>query len=199
MIQQVREVPSSPFPIVLLHGYGSDEADLLGVGLELTHHHTIVTYRAPQELEQGYAWFGIEWTPTGIIADQDEAVVAREQVIKRLETFGTPVLLGGFSQGAILSLGIGWKRPDLVRGLVLMSGRPLPKFFEEPAASGFSELPIFISHGVSDPVIPIDQGRALHAQVKSSGNEPLYREYPMAHTISWPTIRDATDWLGTVS
>ncbi len=93
------------------------------------------------------------------------------------------IVLGGFSQGAVMSyaLGLGAGRPR-TRALLALSGFiPTVDGWEADLASPFP--PIAIAHGTYDPVIPVEFGRAARATLEGAGAEVLYLESPIEHSI----------------
>ncbi|MFZ4506679.1 MAG: alpha/beta hydrolase [Fimbriimonas sp.] len=194
-----REKPESPFPIFLLHGLGSNEGDLFYLGKELSDVHSLTSLRAPFTFPPGYAWFHIDWTPIGIEMDAVEAATSKDLIIARLERAKTPVVLAGFSQGAMMALWVAWTRPDLVRGVLLMSGRLLPVLEREAPNPDFLKVPIFVSHGLLDEVIPRADARKMIARLKEVGAEPTVVEFAMGHTVNEEAILAAREWLATLS
>ena len=104
-------------------------------------------------------------------------------------------MIGGFSQGAVMSyaLGLGTDRPrpagvlalsgfiPTVEGFALDLERPLP--------------PIAIGHGTLDPVIGVEWGRQAKEQLESAGADVLYREYPLPHTIDPRFLGELQQWV----
>jgi phospholipase/carboxylesterase len=104
-------------------------------------------------------------------------------------------VLGGFSQGAVMSyaLGLGRDRPrpaaivalsgfvPTVDGFELDLNRPLP--------------PVAIGHGTLDPVIEVEWGRRARAMVESAGGEVLYRESPLPHAVDPVFLAQVAPWL----
>jgi phospholipase/carboxylesterase len=104
-------------------------------------------------------------------------------------------VIGGFSQGAVMSyaLGIGADRPrpagvlalsgfiPTVEGFTLDLERPLP--------------PIAIGHGTYDPVIGVEWGRLAKEQLEAAGADVLYREYPLPHTIDPRFLGELRPWV----
>src|SRR6516225_7411273 len=100
--------------LLLLHGIGSNEQDLYGLAPFLDQRFLIISVRAPNTLGPGsYEWFEADFT-------LQEPVTAYDADPKQ-------VYLMGFSQGAIMSASVALTRPELVAGVVLMSGRILPE------------------------------------------------------------------------
>jgi phospholipase/carboxylesterase len=92
-------------------------------------------------------------------------------------------VLGGFSQGAVMSyaLGLGSGRPR-PRALLALSGFiPTVEGWEADLAEPFP--PIAIAHGTYDPVIPVDFGRQARATLEAAGADVWYRELPIEHWI----------------
>jgi phospholipase/carboxylesterase len=59
-------------------------------------------------------------------------------------------------------------------------------------------MPVLVTHGLYDPVLPIENGRALRDYLAGLPVELTYREYPMAHEVSMESLRDVTAWLTKV-
>jgi len=190
--------------LVLLHGVGSNEDDLIGLAPYVDGRFLIVSLRAPLTLGPGsFGWFAIERTATGISYDEADAArgqAAAERAIEELVTVydADPerVYLMGFSQGAIMSLGIGTSHPEKIAGAVIMSGRLLPNAAAKAAEPDrLAGLPIIVVHGTYDTVLPIESGRQINAYLKSTPVDLTYREYPMSHTVSQESLDDIAKWL----
>jgi phospholipase/carboxylesterase len=164
----------------------------------------VVSARAPVVLGYGsYGWFNIEFTPGGMVADIEQAkkslLMLPGFIDELVETYGADgrrVYLAGFSQGAMMSLGLTLTRPDKVAGLVAMSGR-LPRQVQEhePDREALKGKPVLVTHGLYDPVLPVGQGREARDYLASLPVALTYREYPMAHEVSIESLRDVTAWL----
>ena len=77
-----------------------------------------------------------------------------------------------------------------------MSGR-LPRQVLERAADreALAGKPVLITHGLYDPVLPIEHGRSARDYLSSLPLELTYREYPMAHEVTAESLRDVAAWL----
>src|SRR5262245_15371022 len=125
-----RAAGASPL-LILLHGIGSNEEDLMGLEPYLDERLLIVSARAPLAYGfGGYAWFEIQWRPNGIAIDRAQAERSRDLLVRFIgeaaAAYGADparVYLMGFSQGAMMSGWVALTQPDLVAGAVLMSGR----------------------------------------------------------------------------
>ena len=206
LVRKPREVEAAEPPLLLLlHGIGSNEHDLFSMAPHLDPRFLIVSARAPIEImASGYAWFNIEFTGEGgIVPDLEQAEASRQLLVRFIdelvEAYGVSrrsVYLMGFSQGAMMSLGVALTRPDKVAKVVAMSGR-LP---EQAVANAGSleevrKLEIFVSHGAYDDLLPIANGRACRDRLEELGVPLTYREYPMGHEVRAEALRDITTWL----
>ena len=106
--------------LILLHGVGSDENDLVELGSEIDPGILVVSARAPIELSPGsYAWFKVRFTPEGPVFDVDEALASLKILsgfIKEIsERYGVgKTVLAGFSQGGIMSACVALTEPESV-------------------------------------------------------------------------------------
>jgi len=194
----------TPPLLLLLHGVGSNEHDLFGLAPFLDERFLIISARAPNTLEPGsYAWFEVNFTPQGSLIDPQQAEASRQALIAFLNEAVTAygadpkqVYLMGFSQGAIMSASVALTQPELVAGVVLMSGRILSEIQPLMAAPERLEgLPFLVVHGTADTVLSIDHGRAARQLLSSLPVELTYYEYPMGHEIGQESLVGVTAWL----
>lgn len=191
--------------LLLLHGVGSNEEDLFGLTPYIDARFLVLSARAPFVLGPGsYGWFNIEFTPRGLVADMAQAKQSLEMLPGFIEeavaAYGADercVYLGGFSQGAMMSLALMLTRPEMVAGVAAMSGRlPAQVLERAPDREALDGMPVIITHGIYDPVLPVENGRAAREFLESLPVELTYREYPMGHEVSMESLRDVTKWLG---
>src|SRR5579863_4212753 len=123
----------TPPLLLLLHGFGSNENDLISMAPSLDKRFLIISMRAPNTLSPGsYAWFDVDFRPQGSLINAEQAEVSRQILLnfisEAVTAYGADarrVYLMGFSQGAIMSASIALTQPMLIAGAVLMSGRVL--------------------------------------------------------------------------
>jgi phospholipase/carboxylesterase len=180
--------------LVLLHGFGADEHDLLPIARELDPRMHAVSLQAPLALEfGGRAWYRIEQTPGGIAFDLNEVADGEAAALEAIEEIARehprPILCG-FSQGAGMALAAALRKPELTAGVLALSAVP-PRSASTPA----SRLRVFLAHGTMDPLIPVEVGRATRDLLERLGAKVAYREYPMGHMVSGEEIADASSWL----
>ena len=189
--------------LVLFHGRGADERDLFPL-LDLfdpARRLLGVTPRGPLHLPPGGAhWYAVHeigfpdpqtFTATfGLASEWLDAVVADADVSYER------TVLGGFSQGAVmtyaLGLGAGRLRPA---GMIALSGfvPTVPRFEVDLA----SPLPrVGSGHGALDPVISVEWSRRAHALLAEAGADVSYYESPhMAHSIDPALARELPGWV----
>jgi phospholipase/carboxylesterase len=176
--------------LVLLHGRGADQHDLADLvdAFDPARRLLGVLPRGPLSLPPG----GAHWYVVPGVGFPDPATFAASYAALGALLDGLPaaqgvpaerIVVGGFSQGAVmaLALGLGTTRPAPA-AVVGMSGFvPAVEGFA-PDLEGRPELPVFISHGTYDPVIPVDFAHAARDLLR--GHVTLtYRETPVPHTV----------------
>ena len=191
--------------LLLLHGYGSNEADLFSFAEELPDEYYVVSARAPYDLQYGsYAWYAINFdADQNKFSDHDQAVISRDLVVNFIDELlanypidASNVTLIGFSQGSILSYSIALSYPEKVQKVAAMSGYlNLDIAKENYQENDFSKLRIFASHGTVDQVIPVDWARKTPAILENLGVEITYKEYPIGHGVSPQNFYDLKSWL----
>jgi phospholipase/carboxylesterase len=184
------ERPSADAPegaLVLFHGRGADERDLFPLldALDPERRLLGVTPRGPLALPPGGAhWYRLGGIPTPdpgtFFPTLDAAGAFLDQLPVPLER----TVLGGFSQGAVMSwaLGLGKGRPRPAAIIALSGFMPEVEGFALDL-DGLEEYPIAVAHGSLDPVIPVEFGRAAAERVRAAGADVLWRETPVPHTI----------------
>lgn len=204
LVSQPKVEASTPPLLLLLHGVGSNEHDLFGLVPYLDKRFLIISVRAPNTLGPGsYAWFEVDFTPQGPAINPAQAEASRKALITFLDEAVNAydadpkqIYLMGFSQGAIMSASVALTRPQLVAGVVLMSGRILPEIQPLIASNEeLSGLPFLVVHGTADMVLPISYGRASRQLLSSLPVELTYHEYRIGHEVSQESLADVTAWL----
>jgi phospholipase/carboxylesterase len=208
LVYQIREpkIKADKNPLLLLlHGYGSNEADLFSFAAELPDEYYVVSARAPYDLQYGsYAWYAINFdADQNKFSDHDQAVISRDLVLNFIDELianypidASNVTLIGFSQGSILSYSIALSYPEKVQKVAAMSGYlNLDIIKENHQNNDFSNLKIFASHGTVDQVIPVDWARKSPAILESLSIKTTYKEYPIGHGVSAQNFYDLKNWL----
>jgi phospholipase/carboxylesterase len=108
---------------------------------------------------------------------------------------GVPVVLGGFSQGAVMSyaLGLGRGRPKPTAILAFSGFVPTVESFELDLDGPLPR--VAIGHGTYDNVIGVEWGRRARDLLTEAGADVLYREYPLPHAIDPAFLVELRPWL----
>jgi phospholipase/carboxylesterase len=188
--------------LVLLHGRGADERDLLPVGdyLDPDRRLLVVSPRGPLSLPPGGAhWYvvralGFPDPPTFLPAFA-AASAWLDATVRDSGLGWDRVAVGGFSQGAVMTyaLGLAAGRPRPAALIALSGFMPTVPGFELDLARPLP--PVAIGHGTYDPVIGVDWGRQARAALEGAGAEVVYRESPMPHTIDPSFLEGLRPWL----
>jgi phospholipase/carboxylesterase len=191
--------------LVLHHGRGTDERDLLGLAgaLDPDARLRVVTPRAPLQLpgSPGYHWYLV---PRVGYPDPDTFHAARAALAElhdRLweETGVGPerTVFGGFSMGSVMSyaMGLGADRPA-VAGILAFGGFVPVVDGWEPSLADRQGTRAFIAHGRRDPIIEVEFGRGARDLLEAGGLEVEYRESDIGHQIDPSHLADASTWLG---
>jgi phospholipase/carboxylesterase len=187
--------------LVLLHGLGSDEEDLLGLAPSLPPQYAIASLRAPLAFPYGgNAWFPLDRDETGQIQiDEQSAAESLEQLVATITSLAAQhaaIYLMGFSQGAMMSLYCTLKYPQKISGAVLMSGALLPRAWAERATTAeMLNKPFLITHGLFDELITIERGREIYESLQKLPVRATYKTYQMAHEVSRESLDDIKLWL----
>lgn len=193
-----------PPVLVLLHGLGADENDLFSLSNYLDERFFIISVRAPFTLPYGgFAWFELIIEPGAISANVKQFEESRrmflefvDEIIAEHDLDAEKIYLCGFSQGAMISLSAFLQAPEKFAGVAALSGRAMPEML--PANNDFEKLkdfPVLVQHGIYDPLLPIENGRATKEILSGLSVKLEYKEYPMAHEISQESLNDLADWL----
>jgi phospholipase/carboxylesterase len=201
----VREADGAPEgALVLLHGRGADEHDLHPLLDVLDPQRRLVglTPGAPLRLPPG----GRHWYALRQVGFPDPdtflATLARlgPWLDERLAEWGVGwerTVLGGFSQGAVMShaLALSPGRP-VPAGVLALSGFVPTVEGWEPDLASRAGLPVAIAHGRRDPVIGVQFGRRARDLLTAGGLDVLYRESDVGHTIDPGVVPELVRWVG---
>lgn len=197
--------------VIWLHGLGADARDFEPVVplLELTAPVRFVFPNAPVRpvtINGGMrmrAWYDID--PGAPLAAGPEirrsaealaALVAREND-RGIAT--SRIVLAGFSQGGVIALHLGLRHPERFGGIMALSTylHDHEHLADEASLAGV-DVPIFMAHGVHDPMIPISRAITAREALRALGYRVEWHEYPMGHQVCPEEIGDISRWLAAV-
>lgn len=188
--------------LVMLHGFGSNEHDLMGLAPYLDKRLHIVSTRAIYDIGMGYAWYYLYGTPGNLRADDASRAQSLEVLTKfvadlpsRLPADPQRVYLMGFSQGAVMSLDIALTAPQLVAGVVAISGYLDEQVVPRVQPQALSNLPLLVMHGTYDDLLPVTLGRRVKSYLETLPVRLTYQEYPIAHSIHPQGLMLMQQWL----
>jgi len=125
-----------------------------------------------------------------------EALIARERA---RGVAARAIVLAGFSQGGAMALQTGLRYPERLAGILALSAYlPLPDTVANEAHAANRDVPIVMSHGIQDPVIPLSWARRSRDHLVALGYAVDWREYPMPHSVCAEEIEDVGRWLRLV-
>lgn len=197
----VHQAPRKPAPgrpplLVLLHGFGANEHDLLPMAKRLDPRLAVASFRGPYEIRPGgYSWVN------GNTADELDN--ARRMVIECIDQVADStgadrgrVYLAGFSQGATLTLAIALTEPEKIAGAAVLSGRLAAAVRDHHATpERLRGFPILVTHGIDDQQIPIRSAHDIRKALKPMGLAVDYDEFEAGHYISDVNVDVLDRWL----
>ena len=191
--------------LLLLHGFGSNEADLHSFANYLPENYTVVSIRAPHALPSGgFAWYNINFdNDMNKFNDHNQAKNSIKLIMKFLDELiekysieSNDISLLGFSQGTILSYALGLNFPERFKKIIGFSGYiDESMVFTNTNNLDYSNLNLYISHGIQDAIIPVDWARKSIEILKKEKINYNYKEFDSGHTISPDNFYDFKSWL----
>lgn len=196
--------------IIWLHGLGADGGDFVPVADELGLP-VAVRYLFPDAplrpvtINGGMvmrAWYDI--ASSNIAAQQDAAGIQASQTLiealiaeeMRRNIKPGNIFLAGFSQGGAIALHTALRQPVPLGGVLALSTYlPLADMAAGEVLQGTRDTPIFMAHGRSDPVIPVELGAGSRDALLGLGYTVDWHEYDMQHSVCEEELRDIEAWL----
>ena len=185
--------PGAP-PVLLLHGTGGDENDLLSFGRMIAPGAALLSPRG-KVLEGGMPRF-FRRLAEGVFDQADVRRRAHELadfIVEAREAYGlaAPVAVG-FSNGANIAAALLQLRPEALAGAALL--RAMLTLAEPPAAD-LAGKPVLILSGAMDAIVPTDNAARLAAALRDAGAAVDHRTLPSGHGLSQADVTVTKDWL----
>jgi phospholipase/carboxylesterase len=212
---EIETAPNPTIAVVWLHGLGADgndfvplvrELDLTGLpGIRFVFPHANTM---PVTINGGYvmrSWYDI--VATDLTRREDEGGLRSSQLqvealIAREKARGIPasrIILAGFSQGCAMTLQTGLRHPEKLAGMLCLSGYlPLSSVAGAERSEASLGTPIFMAHGVQDPVVPFARAEESRKVVEALGYQVEWHAYPMQHTLCLEEVQDISTWIRKV-
>lgn len=205
LYRPAQEGTAQPWLLVLMHGVGSNAEDLFGLAGHVPPAYHVISLQAPFAMGgDAYAWFMFSVKADGsrTINAQQEAhsrALVAQAVQLASEQLGVPaerVIVGGFSQGGIMSLSLLLTQPQLLAGICVWHSRLLPEALaQQVPAAQLAGKSAWISHGTQDQVIALSSAHAIRDHLLATPVDVRYQEYPCTHTIHPQELQHSMQWL----
>ncbi|KAK0442538.1 Phospholipase/carboxylesterase/thioesterase [Desarmillaria tabescens] len=205
--------------VILIHGLGSNANEMKTIAEDLATDPGLdhIKWLMPQASLRPSTRLGGRvvpaWYDSRLGPDDEEGILESVEplcnIVRQAQEEGEKrVVLGGFSQGANMSLFIGATKRDLkLSGIVMLSGRMLiPEKLVENIAPDAKDIPMFIAHGTDDKVIGLQTNRKCVDALKAAGfvlrdstdevgGISYYVYEGMGHSVDMQEMDDLKDWL----
>ncbi len=195
VLRRGAEDPDAPL-VVLLHGRGSDERDIIGLADLLPTGPAYAAVRAPIGEGGGYAWFANRGIGRPVAESLADGIAWFRAWLDRVAPTGRPVVLVGFSGGATFAGGVVLADPARFTGLATLYAT-LPFDAGVPTTPGhLAGVPVLVAQGDADTVIPVElQARTWQYLHADSGAELTARRSPGGHGLSRDDAEALALWL----
>jgi phospholipase/carboxylesterase len=182
-------------PLLLLHGTGGDENDLLGLGRMISPGSAIISPRG-KILENGMPRF-FRRLAEGVFDQEDVRLRANELadfVAEARKAYGlaAPIAVG-FSNGANIAAAMLMLRPEALAGAALL--RAMVPLSDAPQAD-LAGKPVLMISGAMDPIIPADNSNQLAGSLLAFGAEVQHEMLPTGHNLSQMDLQLLVRWFG---
>ncbi len=197
--------------VIWMHGLGADASDFEPIVpmLELAAPLRFVFPNAPVRpvtINGGMkmrAWYDIDpRSPLSGTAEIRESAVSIRRLVEREDERGVParrVVLAGFSQGGVIALHLGLRLEQRLAGIMALSTYVHDhEHLADEVSLASVDVPIFMAHGQSDPMIPIARAVTSREALAALGYAVQWHEYGMGHQVCPQEIADIGRWLNGV-
>ncbi len=200
------------YAVIWLHGLGADGYDFEPIVPQLDLPEPGVRFVFPHAPERPVtinggmvmrAWYDIGGTALDKAVNPAEIIESAERIrglVDREVERGIAaerIVLAGFSQGGTVALQAALEMEERLAGVLALStwlpDEPLLRSRYQPANH---DLPVFMAHGLLDPMVPCQLGVMTREYLRGLGNPVAWNEYMMEHGVCNEEIRDISIWLG---
>lgn len=195
----LRPAGNGPFPtVVMLHGRYGNEDVMWVFGRTLPKNWLVVSPRAHLAEQDGFSWVLQKEGQWPTIEDFSEAAEVIGKFVQALpelyQADPAHIYLMGFSQGAAASFATAVSHPGLVQGIASLVGFMPTNTAQLNIAASLHDLPVFMSVGKKDPLIPHEVALACAQTVRMAGADLEFHDYDTGHKLNKQGIQDLTDW-----
>ena len=185
-------------PLLLLHGTGGDENDLLGLGRMISPGSALLSPRG-RVLEHGMPRF-FRRLAEGVFDEEDvrrRALELGDFVVdaRKQRGIAAPIAVG-FSNGANIAAALLLLKPEVLAGAILLRAMvPL----SDPPNAQLGGKPILLLSGQADPIVPASNSAHLAALLTQAGASVTHKVLPAGHQLSQADVTLARNWIGDVA
>jgi len=201
--------------VIWLHGLGADGHDFEPIVPELDLPDSLpvrfvfphapmqpVTINGGAVMRAWYDVYGLGGVRREDAAGVRASQAAVEELLEREKKRGIPasrLVLAGFSQGGAIALQTGLRHPERLAGIMALSTYlPVADTLAAEASAANRDVPIFMAHGLHDPLIPIERAQMSRKLLESAGYRVEWHDYAMEHSVCAEEIADVSSWLRRV-
>lgn len=198
--------------VILLHGFGAPGDDLVSLAgeLDVSAGTRLIFPEGPLSLSMGFADMRAWWlidvarleadraagrlrdlsgeVPKGLVPARERMTALVDEAAHRLQVNTRRIVLGGFSQGAMLACDVALRTDRPFAGLVQLSGTLLCRHEWAPLMSKRKGLPVFQSHGTHDEILPFVMAERLRDEFMQAGLPVEWLGFTGGHEISEPVL-----------
>jgi predicted esterase len=191
---------SSARTLLLLHGTGGNEHDLLALGRELDATASLLSPRG-RVLENGMPRF-FRRLAEGVFDEEDLQLRAHEladfvlAAAEQHQLDAKQIVAVGYSNGANIAAGLMLLRPEILHAAVLL--RPMVPLVPD-APPDLSGVPVYIAAGNQDPIVPVENTQRLVKQLRDAGAQVTATVADAGHALTQDEIAAAKTWLGEIA
>ena len=190
--------PSGP-TLLLLHGTGGNEDDLLPIGPMIAPGAALLSPRG-KVLENGMPRF-FRRLAEGVFDEEDvrrRALELGDFVAEARRRYGIPAPVAvGFSNGANIAAALLLLQPDVLSGAVLLRAMvPLSDLSKNDRAAELGGKPVLLLSGQADPIVPGSNATRLAALLSDAGAHVEHKVLPAGHPLSQAAVTLARNWIG---
>ena len=198
--------------VIWLHGLGADGWDFVPIVRELPLPEDLalrfifphapvrpVTINGGMEMR---AWYDIKMNDIARLPDEEgirQSQAQVEEIVAREVSRGVPsdrVVLAGFSQGGAIALQTGLRMKQKLAGIIALSTYlPLEESLDAEAAAINKSTPIFIGHGIEDPIVPLRLAELSKSQLERRGYDVTWHTWPMPHAVCAEELEQVAAFL----
>lgn len=200
--------------VIWLHGLGADGHNFADIIPELALPHDLhlrfIFPHAPRRpitinaMIEMHAWYDI-YSLVDLTREDEKGITQTQQSINQLieqeVSKGIPshrIVLAGFSQGGAMALYTSLRYSKPLAGVIALSTYlPLANQLRETVSNLIinQQIPIFIAHGDSDPILPPTLGKQTFELLNQLGYPVEWHEYVMGHQVCYQEIKEIGNWL----